>query len=72
MVKLLTEQSYGKKPWYRSRTYWFNLLSTAMVVLSMPEVGAVLPEELLKWVLLATALGNMYLRDKTGEGTTWT
>lgn len=47
------------------RTIIFNLITTALAIAAMPEVLNVLPANVLPWVLLANALGNMYLRSIT-------
>jgi len=57
-----------KKPWYRSRTYWFNIFTGASALLAMPEILAVLPQEWLKWIALGNVLGNMLVRNITAGG----
>jgi len=58
------------KVWWKSKTKWFNILSTALLVLSMPEIAGVLPESLIPWLALTTALGNFWLRSITNTGVT--
>ena len=58
------------KVWWKSKTKWFNILSTALLVLSMPEIVGVLPESLIPWLALTTALGNFWLRSITNTGIT--
>ena len=60
--------SPDKKPWYRSRTVWFNIATGALTLLAMPEVMAILPPEWAKWFALGNALGNMYMRSITAGG----
>ena len=57
-----------KKPWYKSRTYWLNIVTGALAVSAMPEVAAVLPAESLKWIALTNVLGNMLVRNVTAGG----
>ena len=47
------------------RTIAFNALNAMVAIAAMPEVADVLPPEVLPWVMLFTALGNMYLRKIT-------
>ena len=57
-----------KKSWYRSRTYWLNIISGGLALLAMPEVAAVLPPDWLKWIALANVLGNLAVRKITAGG----
>ena len=50
------------KVWWKSKTVWFNILSTFLVILSIPELAQILPEAWLPWLGLFVALGNIYLR----------
>lgn len=56
------------KPWYSSRTFWFNILSGLMIIAAMPEVSALLPEFWLKWLALFNAVGNLFMRSITAGG----
>lgn len=47
------------------RTIAFNALNLALAIAAMPEVADVVPSEWLPWIMLFTALGNMYLRSIT-------
>ena len=58
------------KPWYKSKTFWFNILSTALVIAAMPEFANVLPSSMAPWLALGVALGNMVLRSITNTGVT--
>lgn len=60
--------SKEKKPWYKSRTYWFNIFAGFIALLAMPEFAAVLPEEWLKWIALSNVVGNMLVRNITAGG----
>lgn len=44
------------------RTVGFAGLTALIAFLSMPEFQAVVPKEYLPWVLLAVAMGNIFLR----------
>lgn len=55
------------KLWYKSKTIWWNIATLAAAIASMVEFVAVLPEAWAPWVLLAGALGNIYLRSITED-----
>ena len=50
------------KPWYKSKTLWFNALSGVVVVLSDSGVAPVIPPRLRPYVPLAIILCNLALR----------
>ena len=47
------------------RTMAFNALNAALAILAMPEIAAVIPAELLPYIMAFAAVGNMYLRSIT-------
>lgn len=47
------------------RTIVFNILSGALLIMSLPEFVAVLPPEWASWIALANVVGNMALRGMT-------
>lgn len=51
------------QPWYLSKTVWFNAITTLVAILTLiPQVAGVLPDEYLKYVLLAVGALNVVLR----------
>lgn len=50
------------KKWWTSKTVWFNILTLAPLVLTIPEVVAIVPEYSWKYVLAFNAVANVVLR----------
>ena len=64
-----------KKPWYRSRTYWFNIfiaaLTTFVSLLNLfadASVLPVLPDDWAAWVVALSVIGNFVMRSITAGG----
>ena len=57
-----------RKPWWRSKTYWLNILTGLLALMTMPEILAVLPPDWLKWIALGNVFGNMVVRYFTAHG----
>ena len=55
------------KPWYQSKTWWTNVGLFLAAALSLPELGGVVPSDAMRYVTLAAALINLYLRIVTHE-----
>jgi hypothetical protein len=58
------------KPWYKSKTVWFNLISTAVVFtdgLAKLIVGLYdfIPAEVYPWVVFGIGISNLFLRSIT-------
>lgn len=52
------------KPWYQSKTLWFNIASLVVALTALPEFGALVPAEA---VALIAVLGNLALRLLTDQ-----
>ncbi len=50
------------KPWYQSKTIWFNILTTGLAILSLTEFGAIVPASWAKYIAFIMAAGNVLLR----------
>lgn len=51
------------QPWYTSRTVWFNAITSLVGILTLiPQVAGVIPDEYLKYILLAVGALNVVLR----------
>lgn len=51
------------QPWYTSRTVWFNFLTSLVAILTLvPQVAGVVPDEYVKYILLAVGALNIILR----------
>lgn len=62
------EQSSNKaKPWYKSRTMWFNLLNVVLMIASLTEIITIIPVEWVDYWLAAVAVGNILLRMDTSR-----
>lgn len=49
--------------WYESKTVWFNFLTSLVAILTLvPQVAGVVPDEYLKYILLAVGVLNIILR----------
>lgn len=59
------------KPWYRSRTIWWNLaLLPALVEPVVANIGLiqkVIPENVYPWIVFVFSIGNVWLRVLTTE-----
>lgn len=53
------------KPVGQSLTIWFNAVALIVGVLSLPEVVAIIPTNMLRIVVLVVAVGNLILRFRT-------
>ena len=57
-------KSGSKKPWYKSRTIWFNVLGAGVEVVQLfGSMAVISPENL----TLAMGVGNILLRLVTGQ-----
>lgn len=50
------------KPWYQSKTFWFNVVTFVLGVLALTEFVSVLPKTAAPYIALANAVGNLILR----------
>jgi hypothetical protein len=55
------------KPWYQSKTIWFNVLTFVSVVLAAMATHTTLPPVVLEWALVISAAINCALRLTTKE-----
>ena len=55
------------KPWYMSRTMWFNLLNVGLMIASLTEIINIIPVEWVDYWLAAVAVGNILLRMDTSR-----
>ncbi len=53
------------KPWWQSKTIWFNIITLGLAVLALPELISILPVMTLPYLAFINALGNMVLRFMT-------
>ena len=53
------EIKMGEKSYLKSKTLWFNALTSVLAVLSLADIQAFLPA---KYVALINAIGNIILR----------
>ena len=65
------------KPWYRSKTVWFNILTIGGAFMDgligmMPTVQPLVPVEVYPFLLLIVGLVNMILRVVTTGPIDWT
>lgn len=58
------------KQWWKSRTNWFNTIMGILVLMSSPEVLAVLPEEWRIYLIAATFVGHYVMRSITKTAVT--
>lgn len=52
---------------FSTRTFWYNALSAASLILLLPELQTLLGEHTIKYVVLANAIVNIFLRFITKE-----
>jgi len=59
-----------KKPWYKSRTLWFNAIVAALAALeaAFGAFETVLPGNVYAWMLALLTMGNAVLRVLTTQG----
>ena len=55
------------RPLWKTKTFWFNILSAALLIAALPEFTALIPELWIKYVVFAQAAGNIVLRYVTTE-----
>ena len=48
------------KPWYQSKTVWFNIITTVAAILDLANKQA--PASLAPWILFGTGIVNVILR----------
>lgn len=57
----MTDTAHAK-PFWQSKTVWFNVLTGLTLFFALPELQAVLPEGAVQYALLAQAAINIVLR----------
>lgn len=50
------------KPFYQSKSLWFNLITIILAVLALPEFVSILPPAWLVYLGFINAIGNMIIR----------
>jgi hypothetical protein len=50
------------KPFYLSKTFWFNILTALAAIAAMPEITTIIPAEFLKYIVALNVIGNIILR----------
>jgi hypothetical protein len=55
------------KPFYESKTWWTNALVFVIAVLSLPQLGGIVPAEAMPYVGTGAAIANVILRFMTTE-----
>ena len=55
-----------------SRVFWFNILTGIIGILAIPELVAILPPEVLRYVAIINPVGNVILRRLTSTPVTFT
>lgn len=53
------------KPWYTSKTIWFNVLAIAVLALELPELTNVIPDAWEPMLAAFVAVVNLVLRSAT-------
>lgn len=51
-----------EKPFWQSKTVWFNLVTAVLAVLALPEFVHLVPTSWLPYIGLVSAIGNTVLR----------
>jgi hypothetical protein len=66
----VAEQAAQRKPWWRSRTMWVNLLALALVVAEdkLQLLDGHLPGGVYAWLAFALPIVNLVLRAVTTAG----
>lgn len=67
---LMDKTTTTSKPWYKSKTVWFNLISTAVVFTDglaklMVGLTTFIPAEVYPWVVFGVGISNLFLRSIT-------
>jgi len=47
---------------WHTKTFWFNVISAALLIVALPEFAALIPELWIKYVVFTQAAGNIVLR----------
>jgi len=71
----VTENSLDK-PWYRSKTMWFNIATVGGTVMAaavglLPTVEPAIAPSVYPWVVVVVGLANAGLRTATKGGIKW-
>lgn len=68
----MTDPVPAKKPWWHSKTLWFNAIIGALAALeaSAHLVQAFVPGNVYGWGLMVLTIGNAVLRIVTTQGLT--
>ena len=48
--------------WYQSRTFYLNIATFVALIISLPELGRILPTEFIPYVAFVNAALNLYIR----------
>jgi len=49
----------------KARVVWINVISFLVVLLALPEIGALIPDNFARLVAAVSAAGNLFLRINT-------
>ena len=55
------------KPFYLSKTLWFNLITVIITIIALPEVTHLIPTAGIPYIGLINAVGNAILRIYTTQ-----
>jgi len=66
-----------QKPWYKSKTVWFNILTIGGALLDatmglIPTLSSVIAPHIFPWIMFGVGVVNMVLRTITTGPIDWT